>query len=56
MTPNTLMRYTAPNGQVFNCIIVTGRPHPLFHDYAIRIDPDGKMVWADPARLTPLDN
>jgi hypothetical protein len=56
MTPNALMIYTAPNGQQFLCTIVTGSPHPLFHDMAVRRDDDGRMVWADPAKLTPVQN
>jgi hypothetical protein len=56
MTPNALMIYTAPNGQQFRCTIVDGELHPLFHDLKIRRDDDGGMVWADPAKLTPVQN
>jgi len=54
MEPNTPMRYTAPNGSKFDCIVVTGRVDAVFGDVLVRHDSDGRLVWAHPVRLEPI--
>jgi hypothetical protein len=51
LQPNTPAIYTAPSGDTFKCIVVTGRLDPVFNDYLIRRDDSGKLCYASPVRL-----
>jgi len=55
MMPNTPAIYTAPNGQEFRCIVLTGRLDPVFHDYLILMLHNDRKVYADPVRLMPIN-
>jgi hypothetical protein len=49
------MRYTAPNGQVFNCIILTGRVDMIYGTVTVKRDDNGRMVHAEPRYLEPIN-
>jgi hypothetical protein len=55
MTPNTLMRYTAPDGSQFEVIILTGRVDLIFGTVTVKRDDDGRLVHAEPRYLEPIN-
>lgn len=56
MTPDSIMRYTAPNGTQFKCIVLTGRVDIIYGTVAVRRDDNGRLVHAEPKYLEPLPN
>jgi hypothetical protein len=55
MEPNTPMRYTAPNGDQFKCIVLTGRVDIIFGTVVVKRDDDGRTVHAYPRHLEPIN-
>jgi hypothetical protein len=55
MECNTPMIYIAPNGEQFNCTVLTGRVDIIFGTVVVKRDDDGRMVHAYPRHLEPIN-